>query len=801
MGVFESLTITTVLREQRGEGGYVPENLFSWKNVAAAMIRTVATLLLFLLSLARAQPPPNDACANATVVDPNSRIPIYGNNALSVTDGTLEQTCIPRFQELTNDNGNGLWYKFVSSALAEVIATTCNKGTDIPTILSAHVGNDCNSLSCVSVDKRYCFLGPPDNIGGITMKFLTEPNKTYWILVQGYATDTGIFNLSLSVNPGTFILVDSIANRRIDLLTDDVRYSRLPTTRLNIEAAFISIPKSVRVTFDNPPRNFCESKPPFSVFGDSNGDYFNATIPVGDHLVTATPYNQTKCKGTAGPTQNLAFSLGGCILDTSFFDVAYNVTAGNIYYLEYVPCSLNIEAKIQCGFPVTKVKLELRNTVTNTLLVSRNQRAAPFYLFGDVKGKPLSGTLPPGEYTLSVIVDGINIQEDFFVFSKECAKNIPPNDICSNATSIALDSGAPFRAIGDTTFAVVDSARENSCNILEFSTASGLWYKIKTPLAPIVSQIVATTCSSVTNFDTGINVFVGNDCSLLSCVSMATSSCGNTQGTSVMFLSEPNQIYWIVVKGTGSGVESGIFQLTVEYKPNLFVFVDPVSAGQISLLQDASYIKLPVSQLNIQAIYDPALPAPRSVRLTFDNPTRNVCDDTPPFSVFGDLNGNFFNVTIPIGNHTVTATPYNSTNCTGPAGPTRSESFFLAGCYVDYEIVDAIGFTTVELLFGFYEEAILLDPLPCSVNIIADVWCGFRPKEVKMELFDTETDKLLVSRIERDRPYSLFGDTYIENGKVLGEQISPGEYKITATVDDGIELESVEFIVVVDCVP
>jgi hypothetical protein len=761
-------------------------------NVVQAMKLTVLALLLLSLSLAHTQPPPNDDCANAIVVDPNSLTPIYGDNTLAVSDGAREaKSC---FVSTSIENGNGLWYKFTSSALAEVTPTVCNNGTTANTVVSVFVGNDCNSLSCVNSPPafRYCSLGPPDYIFTYAATFLTEPNKTYWILAQGIDGSKGSFNLTLSTSPTKFILLNPIVDRRIELLNRFVSYFNLPTSRLNIEATFSSNPKSVRVTFDDPPRDFCENTPPFTVFGDLNGDYFNATIPVGEHLVTATPYNLTKCQGSAGPSQNQSFLLDGCWFYTTIIDVAYNVSVGYNYFgLSYLPCSLNIEVIVQCGFSPKEVKLEVRNTVTNTLLVSRVELAAPYYLFGDVKGKPLSGALPPGKYRVDVIVDGIDMGSNSFVFSKECAKNIPPNDACSNATSFVLDSRVPFRAIGDTTFAVLDIVTENSCDPSQYSNeASGLWYKFRTPPAPFLSKIVASTCSNVTNFDARINVFVGNDCSNLTCPVKATSpSCSNAQGSSIAFLGKPNQMYWILVKGESS--QSGVFQLTVESNPNVFVFVDPVSDGPISLLQDASYTNLPVSQLNIQALYDPALPTPKSVRLTFDNPARNSCENSPPFSVFGDLNGDYLSATIPVGNHTVTATPYNTTNCGGTAGPTQSESFSLEPCSVYAAVVDVTLFEDVGI--DFLGQ---LDYLPCSVNVGAAVSCGFVVKEVKLELRNTDTNTLLVTRTERAEPYYLFGD--LDSYPLAGE-LPPGRYQFKIIVN-GIEMYNFEFAASQECV-
>ena len=99
-----------------------------------------------------------------------------------------------------------------------------------------------------------------------------------------------------------FVLIDPKSDQSLGELGTVVNYTSLKTKSnlLNIEAKFIKPYKSVRVTFDNPKRSFCEKAAPFSVFGDERGNFHGEAIPLGSHVVTAIPYVENNCNGSPG---------------------------------------------------------------------------------------------------------------------------------------------------------------------------------------------------------------------------------------------------------------------------------------------------------------------------------------------------------------------------------------------------------------------------------------------------------------------------------------------------------------------
>ena len=100
---------------------------------------------------------------------------------------------------------------------------------------------------------------------------------------------------------------------------------------------------------------------------------------------------------------------------------------------------------------------------------------------------------------------------------------------------------------------------------------------------------------------------------------------------------------------------------------------------------------------DIRALYDGAeldlavLPPSLNVRADVVGPVESVrftlgaysrVEETPPYALFGDLNGNYSGGVLPTGNHTLTATPFRQPGAKGSAGQALS---------IDLVIVDGAG--------------------------------------------------------------------------------------------------------------
>ena len=84
----------------------------------------------------------------------------------------------------------------------------------------------------------------------------------------------------------------------------------LPTRRLNIRAnTSPSTVGSVRFGYDSNASYRTENGNPYSLAGDSSGDYSAWTPSLGTHSVTAAPYTQANAGGTRGTAKTQSFTV------------------------------------------------------------------------------------------------------------------------------------------------------------------------------------------------------------------------------------------------------------------------------------------------------------------------------------------------------------------------------------------------------------------------------------------------------------------------------------------------------------
>jgi hypothetical protein len=213
----------------------------------------------------------------------------------------------------------------------------------------------------------------------------------------------------------TFILIDPITDQPIGPL-GTVNYTSLGTSSnlLNMEAKFVKPYKSARVTFDNPKRTFCEKATPFSVFSDIRGNFRGQTIPLGSHVVTATPYAADNCTGLPGNILSQTFDVVGCNIEYIARDVKsskdrlftiWNNTVSNARSAVMI----NIEANITCGFQINEVRFLFKYLSENTIVRRQIEKEAPYYLLGN-RGRSISPgvILANGRYSISTVINGID---------------------------------------------------------------------------------------------------------------------------------------------------------------------------------------------------------------------------------------------------------------------------------------------------------------------------------------------------------------------------------------------------------
>jgi hypothetical protein len=352
----------------------------------------------------------------------------------------------------------------------------------------------------------------------------------------------------------------------------------------------------------------------------------------------------------------------------------------------------------------------------------------------------------------------------------------PVNDDCINATTINPLEGDII--LGDTFYATSDDIDLTNSLCYAFDTP-GLWYKFEVPKSMLID---VSTCNIGTTYDTSIVILSGDKCGEVKCITSNDDGRGRgcRLSSNLSFLASASTTYYVLVQGFGN--DSGSFALTVKASVDYFALIDSETDKFIQPIENGDffgYFSIPSKKLNIQTSFNDTV---KSAMLTFDNPRRSVCETNAPFAVFGNDNSDYFGVTIPIGPHTVTATPYNRANCKGPAGKKISKSFQLYGCSFYYNYYDFTSNSTEP----FYDDV----QIPaCNINIEVVPFCGFDIEFVELKIRNTKTNRIVQTKKEVDTPYFVFGN----RGEVINQgSLKPGNYTIELNID-GLQHASTPF--------
>lgn len=129
-------------------------------------------------------------------------LPVPGNDlcedAITIACGELTSgyTINATFDDVgvcgTSNTAPGVWYTFIAGT-TEYTASLCNFA-NFDTKISVFSGEDCNNLICVDGNDDACGLQSE-------LTFTTEQFETYYILVHGFGSAEGEFDLTLTATP------------------------------------------------------------------------------------------------------------------------------------------------------------------------------------------------------------------------------------------------------------------------------------------------------------------------------------------------------------------------------------------------------------------------------------------------------------------------------------------------------------------------------------------------------------------------------------------------------------------------
>lgn len=132
-------------------------------------------------------PPSNDECIQAFSVS-------CGQTVSGSTVGMGNDT--PGYCGTSDGTGGGVWYKITGNGQT-ISATTCNAGTTFDTKLRVFTGS-CGNLSCVTGNDDMGFSNCSFSGLRSRVTWSSAVGQTYYILVHGYSSNEGDYEMSVS---------------------------------------------------------------------------------------------------------------------------------------------------------------------------------------------------------------------------------------------------------------------------------------------------------------------------------------------------------------------------------------------------------------------------------------------------------------------------------------------------------------------------------------------------------------------------------------------------------------------------
>ena len=764
-------------------------------------------LLLFLvvnalISPAASQTSPlvrqNTQCSLATIVpsDVTTLRPYIDNSNttfdVNSTTGALRDNAPPQIFTCPNDSAYGrydptrilsaksAWYKFTPSVsnYYDITPTDIFPYQPFPQWISIIEGTTCSTGPNTTLTIGQTPIGCKfDSVRGVYL----QAKKTYQITIFIDATDLDYY-YPLSVKERFTLNITPTMNRPTN--DDCSNATQIPST--------VPLP-----------------------YTSAGIDVSGATIQINETLASCDVYRTFRYTSRWVPKKDKTNFGGGSIWytytppTTGYYNFS---TVGTIHRnLQYVTWPAPITIAVYDGNGGSKIcNFQNRSMGTSIKEVYCKREEGSL----DRTTKLQAGTL----YYIQLIPDYYTqpVYDKLF-FTIDRTEAPPINDECTNAITVDPSVGV------NTTVSITYASTELlfhplglKCNF-DLLTDPGIWYKY---VSTGGSNFITTQLCANLDYLGGyrLYVFEGSSCQTLKCVqSFFLHLCPNNILDRFVTASEPTTYYFYLrpfntLEPTYFSVDfqGGYFNMI--NAGNDTVIVPLLEKNASFSYSDVAYQEdsLTSSQLNIQAYFNPNKNIRSSSVTLIQNKQKRIrrCERLSPFSVFGNRNGNYSSVSLPIGNYTVSAIPYTQPDCQGPPllDSTITNDFTIQGCQLLY------------LVRRSDNSFMLLDPvmtsLPCNSFISGQVWCAFPAQKVKVELINVMNDTTNTTSIIVDTVYQSlfsFGQSrsffYIgktSNATSLGitpiiNRLPPSpKYRMTVTIDDIVH-PSYEFAIQNKC--
>lgn len=155
-----------------------------------------------------------------------------------------------------------------------------------------------------------------------------------------------------------------------------------------------------------------ENFAPYSLFGDSDGNFNTQLLPSGTYQLTATPFSEADGQGIKGEPHSITFHIIGLkfgipevrLIDAQNSSLIANLTFGGSVIIDNRFFSTN-NVTILVEYPCADIASCPESVFLNleqALNSSRTENVEPYTLFGDINGVFNGESLPVGDYLLTI---------------------------------------------------------------------------------------------------------------------------------------------------------------------------------------------------------------------------------------------------------------------------------------------------------------------------------------------------------------------------------------------------------------
>jgi hypothetical protein len=509
--------------------------------------------------------------------------PTLGKN-ISVTNTTvygLAASETPGCGELFDPSvAPGLWYSVIGNGTG-IRASTCDTVSGFIARVAVYSG-DCQNLVCIDGGDQNC--GEESSVA-----WIGEAGKEYFVLVEGLDSRVGEFNLTLEK---VALQSSSDCASPVTISLDEVAIlgSTEDGTFHDVElcSGIAFSPPSVWYTVEGTGNamfaSTCDSKSDafakLEIYAGNCGSLECRTFerfPCGNQMISTwdsvhgekyllqiygsavpgdgdftldveeLPSNH-ECTRASDDLVLGSSVRGSTVLFSSNVSVCSDATESGSWYKITVPSEQRVTLSTCSGNTNFQTKLTIMQGDScglSSCVGTNNGKSC-----GDGSTVTWSALASRSYYVLVQGAAAFETGNFHLQFGVE-------NDSCNTALGSIIVGGSPVR--GTTLFATVDEGALGCFSSSLSNDGPGIWYTV----TGIDSYLKASTCSTLTTFDTRISIYEGR-CEALNCIAGNDDDdeCGDA--SSVIWYAAEGEVYYILVHGA----EQGDFALEVTVVEN-----------------------------------------------------------------------------------------------------------------------------------------------------------------------------------------------------------------------------------------